>query len=87
MYNPIPILHNTVSKASVIFAHCYGRSIAQCECFESGFFFRNMTHASGPAHCSLSYVSEKIIVCFSNIATNIVESLPGIWRKGGGDNG
>ena len=39
-----------------------------------------MTDASGPAHCSLllPYVSEKIIVCLSNIATNTVESLPGI---------
>ena len=31
-------------------------------------------------------VSEKMIVCYtcSNIATNIVESLPGIWGNGRG---
>ena len=33
------------------------------------------------------YVSEKMIVCYSNIATNIVEFLIGISGKGGGDNG
>ena len=35
--------------------------------------------------CYSPPVSEKIIyaIC-SNIATNTVESLPGIWRKGGG---
>ena len=36
------------------------------------------------AVCYSHYVSEKILVCFSNIATNIVESLPGILGKGGG---
>ena len=35
------------------------------------------------AVCYPPYVSEKILVCFSNIATSIVESLPGIWGKGG----
>ena len=39
------------------------------------------------AVCYSPHVSEKIMVCFSNIATNIVEFLPGIWGKGGGDNG
>ena len=38
------------------------------------------------AVCYSHYVSEKILVtvCFSNIATNIVESLPGIFGKGRG---
>ena len=38
--------------------------------------------------CYSPPVSEKMIyaIC-SNIATNIVKSLPDIWGKGGGDNG
>ena len=41
-------------------------------------------------HTAVSYsphVSENMIVCYSNIATNIVESLPGIWAKGGAEEG
>ena len=34
------------------------------------------------AVCYFPHISEKMVVCFSNIATNIVESLPGIWGKG-----
>ena len=32
--------------------------------------------------CYSPQVSKKMIVCYSNIATNIVESLLGIWGKG-----
>ena len=32
------------------------------------------------AVCYSPHVSQKIIVCFSNIATHIVE-FPGIWRQ------
>ena len=40
------------------------------------------------AVCYSPHVSEKMIVCYNNIATNIVESLPGIWgKREGGDNG
>ena len=36
VYKPIHVLHNAASKAPDILARCYGRFIAQCECF---FFF------------------------------------------------
>ena len=35
------------------------------------------------AICYSLHFSEKMIVCYSNITTNILESLPGIWGKGG----
>ena len=46
-----------------------------------------MTDASGPAYYSLLLSSrfrkdDRLLYC-SNIATNIVESLPGIWGKWG----
>ena len=34
------------------------------------------------AVCYSPHVSEQILVCFSNVATNIVESPTGIWGKG-----
>ena len=47
-----------------------------------------MTDASGPAHGSLTdslAFQNKRIECKSIIATNIVESLPGVWGKGWGE--
>ena len=46
-----------------------------------------MTDANGPAYCSLFLSSrfrkDNCLLYCSNIATNIVESLPGIWGNGG----
>ena len=81
----MPILHNAASNASDILARCYRRSIAQCECCFTMLLIRKsglMLVVLHSAVCYSSYVSEKMILCYSNIATNIAESLPGIWCKG-----
>ena len=50
-----------------------------------------MTDASGPAYILPSRFRKDDRMLYSNIATNIVESLPGIWgnkeKGGGGYNG